>query len=97
MKEQKKFITKIVNSFTPNMPFRVKEFIATDDHYIIFATMYYGHLIPNWKNDLVYHVQTKVSEYTQVPTVICITKRDYDKVRTRYGYGDVILNNESYL
>ena len=97
MSEQKKFITKIVNSFTPNMPFRIKEFIATDDNYISYATMYYGHLIPNWKNELVYHVQMKVSEYTQVPTIICISKKDYDKVRTRYGYGDVIINNDPYL
>ena len=25
------------------------------------------------------------------------SKKDYDKVRTRYGYGDVIINNDPYL
>ena len=39
MSETKEFIQKIINSFTPNTPLKVKEFISTDDHYLVFVTL----------------------------------------------------------
>ena len=76
MSETKEFIQKIINSFTPNTPLIVKEFISTDDHYLVFVTLYYGH---------------------KVPTYISTSKKDYDKLRTRHGVGDVIIDKDPYL
>lgn len=94
MSDQKEFITKIVNSFTPNMPLRVEEFVFTDDVYIIHAKMYYGHKIPSWKKTLIYEVEESVKTYTQVPTYICLDKKQYEKIKTRFGYGVKIESDD---
>ena len=85
MSDQKEFITKIINSFTPNMPLKVKDFVFTEDVYIVHATMYYGHKIPNWKKDLLLEVQENVQTYTQVPTYICVDDKSFDKLKLRFG------------
>jgi hypothetical protein len=97
MSETKEFIQKIINSFTPNTPLIVKEFISTDDHYLVFVTLYYGHKVPSWKSEMINYLQQKILEYTQVPTYISTSKKDYDKLRTRHGVGDVIIDKDPYL
>jgi hypothetical protein len=84
MSDQKEFITKIINSFTPNTPLKVKEFVFTEDVYIVHATMYFGNKIPNWKKDLLLEIQESVEKYTQVPTFICIDKKSFDKVKSKF-------------
>lgn len=87
MSDQKEFITKIINSFTPNMPLQVKDFVFTEDVYIVYTTMYYGHKIPNWKKSLIIEIEESVKTYTQVPTYICIDKKHFEKTKNRFGYG----------
>lgn len=85
MDPQKTFITKIINSFTPNMPLKVEEFIFTEEYHIAHVKMYYGHKIPNWKKDFIMEVQERVGQYTQVPTYLCIDKKEFDKLSLKYG------------
>lgn len=94
MSDQKEFITKIINSFTPNMPLKVKDFVFTEDVYIVHATMYYGHQIPNWKKELITEIQESVETYTQVPTHICLDKKQFEKTKIRFGYNSVTDQEE---
>lgn len=86
MAEEKKFINKIINSFIPNTPLRVKDLVMTEEVYIIYATMYYGHEIPNWKSEILEYAQMKVAEYTSVPVIICRKIKDFEKMKLRYGF-----------
>ena len=85
MTEEKKFINKIINSFIPNTPLRVKDLVMTEEIYIVYATMYYGHEIPNWKSEILEYAQMKVAEYTSVPVIICRKVKDFEKMKLRYG------------
>lgn len=96
MSDQKEFITKIINSFTPNMPLKVKDFIFTEDVYIVYATMYYGHKIPNWKKELMIEIEESVKTYTQVPTYICFDKKQYERTKNRFGY-DFKVNQDDII
>jgi hypothetical protein len=46
---------------------------------------------------MINYLQQKILEYTQVPTYISTSKKDYDKLRTRHGVGDVIIDKDPYL
>lgn len=94
MTEEKKFINKILNSFVPNTPLRVKDLLMTEEVNIIHATLYYGHEIPDWKSELLEYAQMKVSEYTSTPTIICRKKKDFEKMKIRYGFSATINNEE---
>jgi len=94
MSDQKEFITKIINSFTPNFPLKVKDLLFTEDVYIIHATMYYGHKIPHWKKPLIYEVEEGVKNYTLVPTYICVDKKQFEKTKVKFGYGQVKIDDE---
>jgi hypothetical protein len=59
--------------------------------------LYYGHKVPSWKSEMINYLQQKILEYTQVPTYISTSKKDYDKLRTRHGVGDVIIDKGPYL
>ena len=96
MSETKEFIQKIINSFTPNTPLIVKEFISTDDHYLVFVTLYYGHKVPSWKSEMINYLQQKILEYTQVPTYISVNKKDFDKLNVRHGVGDINDDDSIY-
>jgi uncharacterized alkaline shock family protein YloU len=96
MSDQKEFITKIINSFTPNMPLQVKDFVFTEDVYIVYATMYYGHKIPNWKKELINEIEESVKTYTQVPTHICVDKKQFDKTKNRFGY-DIKVDQDDLI
>jgi len=96
MSETKEFIQKIINSFTPNTPLKVKEFVHTDDHYLVFVTLYYGHKVPSWKSEMINYLQQKILEYTQVPTYISVNKKDFDKLKVRHGVEDIIDDDSIY-
>jgi hypothetical protein len=86
MTDEKKFLNKIINSFIPNTPLRVKELVMTEEVYIIYASLYYGHEIPDWKSELLEYAQMKVAEYTSVPVIICRKLKDFEKIKLRYGF-----------
>ena len=94
MSETKEFIQKIINSFTPNTPLKVKEFVHTDDHYLVFVTLYYGHKVPSWKSEMINYLQQKILEYTQVPTYISVNKKDFSCVNNHLLGVKIIYDKE---
>jgi len=96
MSETKQFIQKIINSFTPNTPLKVKEFVHTDDHYLVFVTLYYGHKVPSWKSEMINYLQQKILEYTQVPTYISVDQKDFNKLKVRHGVKDINDDDSIY-
>lgn len=88
MNDEKRFINKIINSFIPNTPLRVKDLVMTEEVYIIYAKMYYGHEIPDWKSEILEYASMKVAEYTSVPVIICRKLKDFEKMKIRYGFSN---------
>ena len=91
------FFQKIINCFTPNTPLKVKEVIDSEDNFLVYVALYYGNEIPSWKIELLDLLQLKVSEYTQKNTILCRTKKDFEKLKIRYGLSKQIKSEDENI
>ena len=97
MGEVKNFLTKVMNSFTPNMPLKLENYEILDDQYILFVKLYSGHHVPKWKNERLINLQEKIEDYTLKKTIICASKKDFEKIKSKYGLNSHKTDEEDEL